>query len=80
MMIANAAPCLIVNEPQTLFATGCSLPRVLDLLSLFLHIDFLLEADCSPTAAATCETNSLEYGWKVPIVKARLLTLTQNES
>ena len=33
---------------------------------------------CYQTAAATCcEMNSLEHGWKFPIAKARLLTLTQ---
>ena len=53
--------------------------HVPDLLSLFLHIAFLLEVVCclSWTEAATCETNSLECGWKFPITKARLLTLTQ---
>ena len=43
------------------------------------HCFFLLEVDCclSRTAAATCcKTNSLEYGWKFLIAKARLLTLT----
>ena len=87
-MIADAALRLIVSERQTLFTTGCSLPRglpfsvsflffVLDLLSFFLRVDFLLEANCclSQTAAATCcEMNLLEYGWKFPITKARLLS------
>ena len=44
----------------------------------FSALLFLLETDCclSRTAAATCESNSLEYGRKFLIAKARLLTLT----
>ena len=91
-MIADAALRLIVSEPKMLFTTGCSLPGVLPFsvcflffiykicFPFFLRIVFLLEADCclSQTAAATCcETNSLEYGRKFPIAKARLLTFTR---
>ena len=55
---------------------------LLDLLSFFLHVAFffffLLEADCclSGTAATCCETNSLKYGQKFWITKARILILT----
>ena len=87
-MIADAALRIIVSEPQTLFTTGCSLPGVLTLSVCFL---FFIYRTCFPfffpallfcwrltAAAATyCETNSLDYGRKFPIAKARLLTLTQ---
>ena len=92
-MIADASLRIIISEPQTVFTTGCSLPGVLPFSVCFLFfiyricfpffssLLFFLDVGCclSRTAAAVtcCETNSLEYGWKFPIAKTMLLTLTQ---
>ena len=91
-MIADAALRLIVSEPQTLFTTGCSLPAVLPFSLCFLFfiyricfpffsafLFFLPEADCRLTEASTCcETNSLEYGRKLPDRESEAIDLDSN--